>query len=116
MQVAEELGVRYVLEGSVRRAGDTVRINTRINALFLRSNARPSLSPVTAWGRSRPWVLLPIGPQGRRGKGVMVCRWIHRSIDPFSRPTWVGSSSFRMSAGCSGTMNVVQPEYLRSRF
>ena len=29
-QVAEELGVRYVLEGSVRRAGDTVRINTQL--------------------------------------------------------------------------------------
>ncbi len=27
--VARELGVRYVLEGSVRRAGDTVRINTQ---------------------------------------------------------------------------------------
>ncbi len=29
-QVAEELGVRYVLEGSVRRAGDTVRINSQL--------------------------------------------------------------------------------------
>jgi TolB-like protein/rhodanese-related sulfurtransferase len=29
-QVAEELGVRYVLEGSVRRAGDTVRINAQL--------------------------------------------------------------------------------------
>ncbi len=29
-QVAEELGVRYVLEGSVRRAGDQVRINARL--------------------------------------------------------------------------------------
>ena len=29
-QVAEELGVRYVLEGSVRRAGDQVRINTQL--------------------------------------------------------------------------------------
>jgi adenylate cyclase len=29
-QVAEELGVRYVLEGSVRRAGDTVRINAEL--------------------------------------------------------------------------------------
>ena len=28
-QVAEELGVRYVLEGSVRRAGDQVRINAQ---------------------------------------------------------------------------------------
>ena len=28
-QVAEELGVRYVLEGSVRRAGDEVRINAQ---------------------------------------------------------------------------------------
>jgi hypothetical protein len=28
----------------------------------------------------------------------------------------VGSMSFRMSAGCSGTMNVVQAEYLRTRF
>jgi adenylate cyclase len=28
--VAEELGVRYVLEGSVRRAGDTVRINAQL--------------------------------------------------------------------------------------
>jgi class 3 adenylate cyclase/TolB-like protein len=28
--VAEELGVRYVLEGSVRRAGDQVRINARL--------------------------------------------------------------------------------------
>jgi adenylate cyclase len=29
-QVAEELGVRYVLEGSVQRAGDTVRINAQL--------------------------------------------------------------------------------------
>jgi TolB-like protein/rhodanese-related sulfurtransferase/thioredoxin-like negative regulator of GroEL len=29
-QVAEELGVRYVLEGSVRRAGDKVRINAQL--------------------------------------------------------------------------------------
>ena len=29
-QVAEELGVRYVLEESVRRAGDQVRINTQL--------------------------------------------------------------------------------------
>jgi TolB-like protein/class 3 adenylate cyclase len=29
-QVAEELGVRYVLEGSVRRIGDQVRINTQL--------------------------------------------------------------------------------------
>jgi TolB-like protein len=29
-QVAEELGVRYVLEGSVRRAADRVRINTQL--------------------------------------------------------------------------------------
>ncbi len=29
-QVAEELGVRYVLEGSVRRAGDEVRINVQL--------------------------------------------------------------------------------------
>jgi len=29
-QVAEDLGVRYVLEGSVRREGDTVRINAQL--------------------------------------------------------------------------------------
>ncbi|WP_340119181.1 adenylate/guanylate cyclase domain-containing protein [Pelagibius sp. 7325] len=29
-EVAEDLGVRYVLEGSVRRAGDQVRINTQL--------------------------------------------------------------------------------------
>ena len=29
-QVAKDLGVRYVLEGSVRRVGDTVRINARL--------------------------------------------------------------------------------------
>ncbi len=29
-QVAEELGIRYVLEGSVRRAGDQVRINAQL--------------------------------------------------------------------------------------
>jgi TolB-like protein/class 3 adenylate cyclase/rhodanese-related sulfurtransferase len=29
-QVAEELGVRYVLEGSVRRAGDQVRLNAQL--------------------------------------------------------------------------------------
>ncbi len=29
-QVAEELGIRYVLEGSVRRAGDEVRINAQL--------------------------------------------------------------------------------------
>jgi TolB-like protein/class 3 adenylate cyclase len=29
-QIAEELGVRYVLEGSVRRAGDQVRINAQL--------------------------------------------------------------------------------------
>ena len=29
-QVAEELGVRYLLEGSVRRAGDEVRINAQL--------------------------------------------------------------------------------------
>ncbi len=28
--IAEELGVRYVLEGSVRRAGDTIRINAQL--------------------------------------------------------------------------------------
>jgi adenylate cyclase len=33
-QVAEELGVRYVLEGSVRRSGDQIRINAQlINAI-----------------------------------------------------------------------------------
>jgi len=29
-QVAEELGVRYVLEGSVRRAGDKIRVNAQL--------------------------------------------------------------------------------------
>ena len=29
-QVAQELGVRYVLEGSVRRAGDTIRVNAQL--------------------------------------------------------------------------------------
>ena len=29
-QIAQELGVRYVLEGSVRRAGDAVRINAQL--------------------------------------------------------------------------------------
>ena len=29
-QIAEELGVRYILEGSVRRAGDEVRINAQL--------------------------------------------------------------------------------------
>ncbi len=29
-QIAEELGVRYVLEGSVRRDGDQVRINAQL--------------------------------------------------------------------------------------
>jgi len=29
-QVAEELGVRYVVEGSVRRAGEQVRINVQL--------------------------------------------------------------------------------------
>jgi len=29
-QVAEDLGVRYVLEGSVRRVGDKVRINAQL--------------------------------------------------------------------------------------
>ncbi len=29
-QVAEDLGVRYVIEGSVRRAGDTVRVNAQL--------------------------------------------------------------------------------------
>jgi TolB-like protein/lipopolysaccharide biosynthesis regulator YciM len=29
-QISEDLGVRYVLEGSVRRAGDTVRINAQL--------------------------------------------------------------------------------------
>jgi len=29
-QVAEELGVRYVVEGSVRRAGEKVRINVQL--------------------------------------------------------------------------------------
>lgn len=29
-QIAEELGVRYVIEGSVRREGDTVRINVQL--------------------------------------------------------------------------------------
>jgi len=29
-QVAEELGVRYVLEGSVRKAGDEIRINAQL--------------------------------------------------------------------------------------
>ena len=30
-QVASELGVRYVLEGSVRRSGDRVRITAQLN-------------------------------------------------------------------------------------
>jgi len=29
-QVAEDLGVRYIVEGSVRRAGNTVRVNTQL--------------------------------------------------------------------------------------
>ena len=29
-QVAEDLGVRYVIEGSVRRAGDTIRVNAQL--------------------------------------------------------------------------------------
>ena len=29
-QVAKDLGVRYVLQGSVRREGDTVRINAHL--------------------------------------------------------------------------------------
>nr|NIS42061.1 adenylate cyclase [Desulfuromonadales bacterium] len=29
-QVAEDLGVRYVVEGSVRRAGEDVRINAQL--------------------------------------------------------------------------------------
>jgi len=29
-QVAEDLGVRYVLEGSVRKAGDEIRINAQL--------------------------------------------------------------------------------------
>jgi len=29
-QVSEELGVRYVLEGSVRKAGEKVRITTQL--------------------------------------------------------------------------------------
>ena len=29
-QVSEELGVRYVLEGSVQRSGDRIRINTQL--------------------------------------------------------------------------------------
>ncbi len=29
-EIAEELGVRYVLEGSVRKAGDTVRVNVQL--------------------------------------------------------------------------------------
>ena len=29
-QIAEELGVRYVMEGSVRRSGHTVRINDQL--------------------------------------------------------------------------------------
>ena len=29
-QVAQDLGVRYVLEGSVRKAGDQVRINAQL--------------------------------------------------------------------------------------
>ena len=29
-QVAEELGVRYVMEGSVRRVGNQVRINAQL--------------------------------------------------------------------------------------
>jgi adenylate cyclase len=33
-QVAEELGVRYVLEGSVRRAGDKIRINAQLIDAF----------------------------------------------------------------------------------
>ena len=33
-QVAEELGVRYVLEGSVRRAGDQVRITAQLTDAF----------------------------------------------------------------------------------
>ena len=29
-QVAEDLGVRYVLEGSIRRAGGTIRVNAQL--------------------------------------------------------------------------------------
>ena len=35
-QVAEELGVRYVLEGSVRRVGDQVRINAPVDRCYHR--------------------------------------------------------------------------------
>ena len=30
-QVSEELGVRYVLEGSIQRSGDRIRINAQID-------------------------------------------------------------------------------------
>ncbi|NIO43496.1 MAG: hypothetical protein GTO41_27085, partial [Burkholderiales bacterium] len=30
VQVAEDLGVRYILEGSVRRASDQVRVNAQL--------------------------------------------------------------------------------------
>ena len=36
-QAAEELGVRYIVEGSVKRAGDRVRVTTQLVDTLTRS-------------------------------------------------------------------------------
>jgi class 3 adenylate cyclase/TolB-like protein len=82
-QVAEELGVRYVLEGSVRRAGDQVRINAQLidattGGMTVRS---PMCSSFRTRSRGRSWPRSPSASAQRKN-------WRHPKPKPKAqRPT-----------------------------
>jgi TolB-like protein/class 3 adenylate cyclase len=106
-QVAEELGVRYVLEGSVRRAGDEVRINAQlIDATTgghlwaerydgtLDDIFRPPTTRTCKAGRATSW-----GPLRRSGTRHPSSRRPCASIPAMPRPTrrWRRSIGTSMS-------------------
>ena len=79
-QVAEELGVRYLLEGSVRRAGDTVRVTAQLidattgGHLWAERYDQPivdlfALQDGSRGGSSRPWHRVSRPPNRPRRRG-----------------------------------------------
>jgi TolB-like protein/class 3 adenylate cyclase len=75
-QVSEDLGVRYVLEGSVRKAGDRIRIIAQLADAIKGHQLwaeRYEARPVTGYGSSRSW---PMPSKGISfGRSAMRARW-----------------------------------------